>query len=544
MNIRLNRLGRLLLVFVGINLIISTALISLNKEIFGEIIFISLLLSIIILFLKNPDTLKQKISTAILFIIIVFGSISLSGLFYDFSYDGQYYHQEAIISIKEGWNPLYDNELSTEVNSGNFWINHYPKATWFLGAILYDLTDKIEYAKGFNFIVLISALLITFRFVKTKINNLFYVVVVSIITVLNPIVISQIYTTYNDFLVGLLITILLFEYLSYFNEERSLLSYLTIFSSIILLTNTKFTALGYAVLISCLPIALIIMYAKKNKEKYKENLKLIIVIIMSFLISVLFVGASSYVKNFVNYGHPFYPLAGENSVDIITINSPPGILELNRIEKLYVGIFSETSNSITEEPKSKFPIKVTSEEIMHLTVNDTRIGGFGPLYGFILIMLTILIIKDSAILFNKKNIVYIFTIVILLISVLINPETWWARYIPQFWLIPIISILYLYKNNSRNWIISVILCIFVINSAISAYSTFDTLSYRQNEFDNVLEQIQKHQIEKPVNVNLAEFKSIRAILEEKNINYNDVSDLSGCNVILQVSSSTATFCGD
>ena len=30
---------------------------------------------------------------------------ALSGHFYDFSFDGQWYHQDAIILLKNGWNP-------------------------------------------------------------------------------------------------------------------------------------------------------------------------------------------------------------------------------------------------------------------------------------------------------------------------------------------------------------------------------------------------------------------------------------------------------
>ncbi|UUZ83650.1 hypothetical protein LJK88_07435 [Paenibacillus sp. P26] len=34
------------------------------------------------------------------------------GYFFDLSYDGQAYHQEAIIHLSNGWNPVYDPEIS------------------------------------------------------------------------------------------------------------------------------------------------------------------------------------------------------------------------------------------------------------------------------------------------------------------------------------------------------------------------------------------------------------------------------------------------
>src|SRR5690348_16304299 len=47
----------------------------------------------------------------IIFIGVVLLAIWISGQIYDVSYDGQAYQQEAIIQLKNGWNPVYDAPL-------------------------------------------------------------------------------------------------------------------------------------------------------------------------------------------------------------------------------------------------------------------------------------------------------------------------------------------------------------------------------------------------------------------------------------------------
>ena len=78
------------------------------------------------------------------------GAAALAGaaLFHDVSWDGQVYHQPAVLALAGGWNPLHDGPLSLAERPDNLWINHYPKAAWVAQAILLRLTGSLEAAKG------------------------------------------------------------------------------------------------------------------------------------------------------------------------------------------------------------------------------------------------------------------------------------------------------------------------------------------------------------------------------------------------------------
>ena len=76
----------------------------------------------------------------------------------------------------------------------------------------------------------------------------------------------------------------------------------------------------------------------------------------------------------------FYPLFGENKVDIITYNQPYDFKEKGQIEKFIISVFSEGSNidyrqSIHgEKIKIKIPFTLSKQEIMRYSQLDLRQG--------------------------------------------------------------------------------------------------------------------------------------------------------------------------
>jgi len=50
---------------------------------------------------------KKLFKAILLNIIILFTFIFINKFIFDWSYDGMYYHKQAVITLKEGWNPFY-----------------------------------------------------------------------------------------------------------------------------------------------------------------------------------------------------------------------------------------------------------------------------------------------------------------------------------------------------------------------------------------------------------------------------------------------------
>jgi hypothetical protein len=91
---------------------------------------------------------------------------------------------------------------------------------------------------------------------------------------------------------------------------------------------------------------------------------------------------------------------------------------------------------VADKVKTKFPFWLNRRElsVFEDLTPDARAGGFGPLYGAFLI----LAIASFGFLFLGKapNLASCFPLVPVLLSVSLT-QTWWARWAPQGWLLPI-----------------------------------------------------------------------------------------------------------
>jgi hypothetical protein len=98
------------------------------------------------------------------------------------------------------------------------------------------------------------------------------------------------------------------------------------------------------------------------------------------------------------------------------------------------------------------------------------IGGFGVWFSAILIF-SILFFILGLVHEKRKQVTrpFIFLLLSILLSVFINPACWWARYVPQFWLIPFICFIYYWQTNKGNkWLAWLFYFIVFINAVIIA----------------------------------------------------------------------------
>ncbi|WP_312114192.1 hypothetical protein [Brevibacillus reuszeri] len=399
-----------------------------------------------LLFFVSSHRLKWYGSLLVGLAVIVGSSWYTSANMFDLSFDGQTYHQEAIILLKEGWNPVHDSPLASlsskpveqmdhkeVLTAFHLWINHYAKGPWMLDAVMYKVTNQIETGKVFNSLLLAASFFLSLAAMLTAFpTKKGRACLLSFLAAFNPVVITQATSYYIDGQLGSLILIICALGYLLFREYRGWVL-LTFCASLMLLAQIKFTALVYAVLLGC--GLLVLFYFYDRQRKWKSLLGWLSV---SLLITVLIVGFNPYVTNTLSKGHPFYPLSGKGAVDIMTSNSPHNFKEINALQKLGTSLLSKSENIATPNDTSfKWPFTVTLDELQVFSAPDVRIAGMGPLFGGALIIgcliLLLLLVSDRV-----KAKPFLIVSALLLLTVLINPESWWARYVPQLWLIPLL----------------------------------------------------------------------------------------------------------
>jgi hypothetical protein len=128
------------------------------------------------------------------FCLTIISSLALSAFFFDFSWDGQWYHQTAIIHIARDWNPLSDpmHNFAPHLET---WERHYAKGPWYFAAAVYQATGHIEWGKAINWIALAVAFSAVFASCSSMGMCRLDAFCIASVIAFNPVVMSEV-TTY------------------------------------------------------------------------------------------------------------------------------------------------------------------------------------------------------------------------------------------------------------------------------------------------------------------------------------------------------------
>ncbi|HWR40014.1 MAG TPA: hypothetical protein VN611_10985 [Patescibacteria group bacterium] len=460
----------------------------------------------------------------------------ISGLFYDVSYDGQVYHQEAVVQLAEGWNPLTDYMTKNRSNPAML-LNHYAKGPWIYGAALYKTTGHIEQSKAFNWVLMAAGFFLTLAALRDlRRLGRKNAVWLSLIMALNPVTVYQLFSFYIDGqLASLLLCLLALGRLLWTGGDRFAAA--TMAMVLVLLVNIKFTGVVYG----AVAMAMLLGWALLLR---RDLVRLLLpATVVGMLVGVLFAGFNPYVTNTVGFGHPFYPLYGRSgaTMDIMTTNSPEPFLQMNALEKLAVATFSQSANKVGSEglPVLKWPFSLSGKELeVFLLGADIRLAGFGPWFsGAVVLALGVVglgladrrkrpltanaatmpgttLPPDRASVYRGLGVV-----LCVLLSGLVNPESWWARYSPQYWLVPILlAVLAMAEGGRRlRGLGYALVLVLTVNVMLVATTYVFGNAVASLSFDQGIAEMK----ETPLTVAVAfrEFPARRVILTEKGIEY-------------------------
>lgn len=422
---------------------------------------------------------KRQVSQSLIFSIIAWLlSLALGSIFIEITYDGQNYHMGAILGLAQGWNPILEN-IGTPYNSRAIWIEHYPKALWQAQSTLSVVTGNIEISKSITMVPCLAACFYLFQFFQDIKKSLFLNIFVVALMVFSPVVVTQSITYMND---GVASAILLFMAFSLFsslskNDQRGLF-----ISAICLpiLAGLKFSTLGMALiyLFALLPFIFFIWH-------WKTNLRALITFTVAGFVAI-FLNWNPYITNTIEHHHPFYPLKGPGSIEIMEPNTPDSMKEMNWVQKRFAGYFLQgTKTGPLEAPSLKVFLQRKNG------LNDRRVGGFGPLFGYIFALSVIsgilLFVRSTS---QQKKYVLAFSIP-LLTTILLHPEGWWARYVAHLWALPILVAYCTHlKSEIETRIIGKIILVLAATQVfLSGYKHIENYHYRTESVFQYLEEL-------------------------------------------------------
>jgi len=428
----------------------------------GLIIILALLvhISVSLFVYRNNDKSIIPILTCY---FLLFLSLLLNSFTFDYSIDGQTYHQTAVIQLRNGWNPFFNNLPNNPVF---VWIYHYPRFTEMFASIFLSVFNNIELGKSYNMILFIVVFLYAIKCTNKFHSNKLIVTAIAVIFAANPVVFAQFFTYCVDGVVGMLVVILILACMEY-EKNQNITDLFIIIAVSVFSINTKFN--GFI----CGFVLIAYVIKQFAAKEYKKMFVLICAGFAILIIGVLFIGYNPYIMNTRDFGHPFYPLFGEGKIDIITVQMTKeftfgGFNSMHPIKRFFSLFFMDYT--LKYVPFNIY--KLTTLPFRYLDIDpQIRIGGFGVLFTEIYILLFLILffsIKNKNIVNYKK---LLFPMIILLFITIVMPENWWARYIPFFWyLIGFFAMAGDFKSMLNKKLLLACLVLVIINSGVFLFS--------------------------------------------------------------------------
>ncbi len=433
--------------------------------------------------------------------------------FYDLSVDGQFYQQEALIQLAGGWNPFYEASLASP-EGPSVWLEHYAKGPWIVGAALYQLAGRIETAKCANGLLILGTLCFVLHGLLRHGLALTLAAATASLAALNPVAVCQVVTFCVDGQMAAYLTILtVLAALSL--QEHDLWVDLALSLAVLCLVNVKLTGGLYAGIILA-PVFLRLWLTRRARLAARPALAAA----TGAALGILVVGFSPYVTNALDHGHPAYPLAGRDAVDFMTDSTPADIIPMNRVARLATSLFARSENiAVPHLTHRKWPFAVSSQEIRLFFIPDARVAGFGPLFSGVLVLSLAL---GLALWWSRPGAAVYASCAAatLLASVLVHEHGWWARYVPQLWLIPLLLVVAAARANSLcAWLRRATLAAAAANALLVAGAH---LSLQHEASRHTRERLESLRSTAPVWVDFGAFASTRIRFAEAGLAYREV----------------------
>jgi hypothetical protein len=446
---------------------------------------------------------------------------AIAGRILDLSWDGLVYHGPAVTDLARGWNPFRSVAEPFRTGQTAFWIEHYPKASWEVAAALHRLGLPFQATKGANLVLAGAAFCYAFAAARARAGlSAYAALAVAAAAALNPVVIAQALSMCLDGQLAATLTILVSALLVVQLPALRAAASVGVAGAVLYLPNLKFTGTVYAV------GAVLAFVAIGLLRRGPNTLRSGAAFAVALAVAIAFVGYGPYVTNTRMHGHPFFPIMGPGKVDIMTVNTPPSLLGRDRLTALALATLSASDGW---EVRPKLPFQVTRGELRQLGVVDLRIGGFGPLFGgaILLALATGLLLWWKAP-SSRRDPAWL-VVAALVASVLVNPEAWWARYVPQLWLVPI-AVAVIALRAGRRWLGGAAVAVALAGAALAIDSHGRAAEYWNGVAETHLAALAR--LPQPLEVYFGPFEGLEPTLRERGIAFRKQGSAPSCDTSL------------
>ena len=341
---------------------------------------------------------------------------------HDPSWDGPAYHAPAVVHMLQGWNPVYGE-------TGLWIIDQYPNGAWAIRAALVGVAGG-DLAAGRMLTVLAAMGLfaMTAEFAAATLRaRRTAAVAVALLVVLNPVVISQVWTDYVDGLLGIYALSYLLALMA-MRGARPRWALATAAALAVLTATTKAAGLYYIFVITFLMLLWHVWHGLGRRNGLRETLMRFTVLTAAVVLLLVITAWRPYATNLQDYGSLIYPPVDK----ILGDQRPSNLHDAGPGTRAVYLFFSEGRSGRGQgDPLSLRPFDISRSAIKS-SIHDARSGGFGPFFGLQAVLAAGLVLWAAASGRIRDGRVY-YAAIVCLAATAAFPESWWARFVPLAW---------------------------------------------------------------------------------------------------------------
>jgi hypothetical protein len=257
------------------------------------------------------------------------------------------------------------------------------------------------------------------------------------VAVLNPVTIRQL-TTMVDEIFGSCVLILVALTVQLVKKPEPL-SWLLLAAAAFALVDTKTSGLLIGVFVGVAVMVMPVVTrwggtgigSQEGAQAVRSGLGIILGIVVSAVCVY-----NPYVTNTSTYGTPLYPAFHKDAPGILVDQRPLDFRGIDNFSRMFRAAISIPQSDLAPSEVDRNPLLMNGRKVQAYVDPDTRIKGFGPYTIFL--DLAMLVGWVALFVANRKRAWYALAgMVAIWITVAGAGEGWWARIVPQAWLIPV-----------------------------------------------------------------------------------------------------------
>ena len=420
-----------------------------------------------------------------LVLILVASALLLAAFFYDFSWDGQWYHQLGVIAIAREWNPLSEPmrtfaESPSRLHS-QLYLRHYAKGPWYAAATIFATTGRIEPGKCINGLMLMASFLGTLAACLSAGWPRSRALAIAAVVALNPVAICEVTTFLVDGVMASSLFLAAAATATALRHPRPAVIAAAVAASIVCI-NSKFTGLVYL----CFLLAAVGLWCLFKARRSLAPLAYAAT--ATLVLGTCLWGYNPYVTNTLYRHQPFYPILGSAKYPSLAqqgndgnekYETPKNMVGRNRAVRFAYSIFGRPGNQPYREGRNAslmWPFTAHLHDLYAYTYQDPRVAALGPLFSACFVLAAALGVWLLLRLDSSSRWLLILVSATILASLLISKDCWWPRYGPQLWLLPIVPMLFAFRESSSrlqvrlSWALCALL---LVNAAVVAAVRFN-----------------------------------------------------------------------